>query len=133
MSNFIGISQNAKPGGPGCKGRVSRHNKGAGSKAKGKTFLYKSYLERAAWSFSKFVSSRKLRSDTACVKICTNDLYSGSHERHKRKGSLKCKHKRCLHKFKGDARTARYTCSFKQRRKNIVHPSPETCGVPFQT
>ena len=46
----------------------------AGSKAKGKTFLYKSYLERAAWSFSKFVSSRKLRSDTACGKTCTNDL-----------------------------------------------------------
>ena len=59
--------------------------------------------------------------------------YSGSHERPKRKGSLKCKYKRCLHKFKADARTARYTCSFKQRRKNIVHPSPETCGVPFQT
>ena len=39
-----------------------------------KTFLYKSYLERAAWSFSKFVSSRKLRWDTACGKICTNDL-----------------------------------------------------------
>ena len=75
MPNVIGNSQNAKPGGPGCKGRVSRHNKGTGSKAKGKTFLYKSYLERAAWSFSKFVSSRKLRSDTACVKICTNDLW----------------------------------------------------------
>lgn len=60
--------------GLGCKGRVSRHKKCAGSKAKGKTFLYKSYLERAAWSFSKFVSSRKLRSDTACGKICTNDL-----------------------------------------------------------
>ena len=49
--------------------------------------------------------------------------YSGSHERRKRKGSLKCKRKRHLHKFKADARTARYMCSFKQRRRNIVHPS----------
>ena len=44
-------------------------------KLRGKTFLYKSYLERAAWSFSKLVSSRKLRSDTACGKKCTTDLW----------------------------------------------------------
>ena len=100
------------PGGSGCKGRVSRHKKCAPDpKLRGKHFCTNLTSKGQRGVFlSLYHQGNYVRIQPAGKYEQTIwGWYSGSHGRRKRKGSLKCKHKRCLHKFKANARTAQYT------------------------